>query len=343
MPCNLVSLIRILILAVFSTTAPSGFAKSTTTTDRSSAGVGERHAHLNYTEALLLGLVEGVTEYLPISSTGHLILINHLLGLDADSSDRDGRQGSFAAAEKIQGQSPRRAAINAYTIVIQAGSIAAVLLLYRRRLREMLQGLLGQSREGLLVVRNLVAAFLPAAAAGPLLGTIVAECLFHPKAVGIALVAGAFLMRCVERRQQRKEERKGAWGGERGSELHELSLKAAVGIGVLQCFALWPGTSRSMMTLVGGYLAGFRPPQAAEFSFLLGLVTLSAAAGYTIWQNGSIMIEVLPLGPAILGGFTAAVAAAVAVKGLVALLTRKGLSLFIGYRLCLGSVVLVFL
>ena len=98
-----------------------------------------------------------------------------------------------------------------------------------------------------------------------------------------------------------------------------------------------------MMTLVGGYLAGFRPPQAAEFSFLLGLVTLSAAAGYTIWQNGSIMIEVLPLGPAILGGFTAAVAAAVAVKGLVALLTRKGLSLFIGYRLCLGSVVLVFL
>ena len=303
----------------------------------------DRQVALTYPEALVLGIVEGITEYLPISSTGHLIIVNRLLGLDGSSTVEDAAQmPSLSGAERSETTNERRSAINAYAIVIQAGAIAAVLMLYPKRIRQVFLGLAGRSHQGLRLARNLAVAFTPAAVAGLLWGKAIEERLFYPTPVGTALIAGAILMGAVEyrRRRQNRDKNKAL---EKGLELHELSTKAALGIGLLQCLALWPGTSRSMVTLVGGYLAGFRPLQAAEFSFLLGLVTLSAAATYKAWQSGSSMIEVLPLGPVLLGGLAATVSAAFAIKALISLLTKQGLALFVGYRICLGVTVLVFL
>lgn len=271
-------------------------------------------AAFGYVEALVLGLVEGVTEYLPISSTGHLILTNRALGL----------------SEEVEGSS-LRAAADAYAIVIQSGAIAAVVLLYWRRLLEMVYGVSGRSREGLLLARNLVVAFLPAAVLGLLLDDIIEHYLFNPTSVMVALVGGAGLMLWVERRRH-------AQGVSEGLDLHELSLSACLMIGFLQCVAMWPGTSRSMMTIVGGYLAGLRPSRAAEFSFLLGLITLSAASGYKLVSSWEAL-RTLNVGAAFFGIVVATIAAALSVKWLVGYLSQHGLALFAWYRIGLALVI----
>ena len=205
-------------------------------------------------DAIILGIVEGITEYLPVSSTGHLILFNWMLGLDSGPAARSA---------------------DAFTIVIQGGAILAVLGLYRNRVRSMLRGLAGKDPRGMRLVVNLFVAFLPAAVVGPFVNDWIEARLFQPVPVLVALGGGGLLMLFMGR------------SGRRGSNMDpaDLSLAAAFFIGLLQLIAMWPGVSRSMITIVAGMMVGLRPVRAAEFSFLLGLPTLGGACVWRLTKN----------------------------------------------------------
>ncbi len=299
-------------------------------------------ATLDYGDAVILGLVEGITEFLPVSSTGHLILTNAWLGLDSETPVlRD--DGTVLKVEAENGGlRPYTVgeAAYAYVIVIQAGAIAAVLLLYWRTILSVVLGCLGRDPDGLKLAVNLVAAFIPAAVLGLLLDDWIEATLGRNiTAVAGALIVGAFVMLGVE--AWRKRKGRAAGDPDAGPALHELPVSRAVMIGVFQCFAMWPGTSRSMATIVGGYLAGLSPARAAEFSFLLGLITLTAASGYKFVFDGREMLAALDAGPVLVGCLVAFASAALAVKWLVGYLSRHGLALFAWYRIALA--VLVFL
>jgi len=300
------------------------------------AGPPPRAASLGYPEALILGVVEGITEYLPISSTGHLLLTNALLGLDSAEPllGEDGQPLLTPKGEPVT----LKAAADAYAIVIQGGAILAVLFLYWRRVWQVVLGFLGLSPHGLLLGRNLLLAFLPAVFLGLLLADWIEDKLFAPLPIAVALAGGGVLMLGVEAWRKRRLP-----GGYEHLDLHSLSIRQSLFIGLLQCVAMWPGTSRSMMTIVGGYLVGLRPAKAAEFSFLLGLITLSAASGYTAVRSGPSLFLAIDMGPMLVGIAVSFVAAALAVKWLIGYLTRHGLALFAWYRFALAALVVLFL
>lgn len=284
---------------------------------------------MTWWEALLLGLIEGITEYLPISSTGHLILAAALLGLDEPEATRD--------------------AVNAFLIIIQGGAILAVLGLYRDRVAEMIRGVISWRGPGLRLALNLFVSFLPAAVFGVLLDATIERYLFHPGPVVAALLAGGVVMLLIGRWQRRILH---AGDGPEGDAAHfvdiaQLSWQRALLIGALQCFAMWPGLSRSMTTIVAGMLVGMRPRQAAEYSFLLGLPTLGGACVYRSAQliagDTNPIAELGGWLPVIIGIVAATVSAALAIKWLVAWLNRHGLALFGWYRIGLAAVVFVLL
>ncbi len=301
--------------------------------------------NLSYSDAIILGLVEGITEYLPVSSTGHLILTNAILGLDGDTPILD-QNGEPIFVEDPSSGSLRPYTIGeaayAYVIVIQAGAIAAVVLLYWQTILQIALGCIGRDKKGRKLAVNLVCAFIPAAIIGLLLDDWIETYLGdNVPAVAAALVVGALVMLVVER--WRKHGKKEAINPEDGPGIHELSIRQSVMIGLFQCIAMWPGTSRSMATIVGGYLAGLSPKHAAEFSFLLGLITLSAASGYKIVSDGSHMLAALEIRPVLLGCLVAFISAALAVKWLVSYLSKHGLALFAWYRIALAIVVFTML
>ena len=266
---------------------------------------------MEWWHAVVLGLVEGVTEYLPVSSTGHLILTSALLGLDTPD---------------------QRASLAAFEIVIQGGAILAVLGLYRERVAQMLRGLVGRDAVGRSLLVNLMVGFAPAAVLGPVLDHPIEEHLFHAVPVLAALFAGGLWMIWLGRRSP-----------ERGDALESLGWRAALAIGLFQCVAMWPGTSRSMMAIAGGVLLGLRARDAAEFSFLLGVPTLGAATGFKLVKNllGSVqhgtpnLFQQLGVAPVLLGLAVATASAVVAVRWLVGFLQRHGLAPFGWYRVAL--------
>jgi len=270
---------------------------------------------MNWWHAVVLGLVEGITEYLPVSSTGHLILVSSLLGLDT----------------------PEHAeALKAFEIAIQGGAILAVLGLYRHRVLQMLRGLVGRDPAGLRLLGNLALGFLPAAALGPLLDKPIDRLLFRPLPVLFALAAGGVWMIWLDRRKR---------GNPTGDGLDDLDGRRALWIGLFQCVAMWPGTSRSMVTIAGALLVGLRVRDAAEFSFLLGVPTLGAACVYKLAKNllaarvggaPNLFAALGPL-PVLLGFAVAAVSAALAVRWLVGFLQRSGLAPFGWYRIALAA------
>ncbi len=307
-----------------------------------SAPVTTQTRSLSYTDAIALGLVEGITEYLPVSSTGHLILTNAVLGLDGDSPVADSN-GQVVMITGDDGK-PRPYTIGEaaydYVIVIQAGAIIAVIWLYWDSILHMLMGIVGIAPEGRRLALNLFVAFLPAAVIGLLLNDLIEQYLGdNIHAVVGALIVGAVVMLVVER--WRHKGKKGTIPPEDGPTIYNLPLHKAFMIGCIQCLAMWPGTSRSMATIVGGYMAGLSPAHAAEFSFLLGLITLSAASGYTMLNDGSEMIQGLSVGPVLMGCLVAFAAAALAIKWLVAYLSKHGLALFAWYRIGLAILVLL--
>ncbi len=298
---------------------------------------------LSARDAIILGLVEGVTEFLPVSSTGHLIVATYALGLQSESplAGPDGKPlwSKPPSAKHPQGVPlTMKLAADAYTVVIQFGAIAAVVLLYWRPIASMARGVMGRDIAGLRLAINIIVAFLPAAVIGLLIAGWIDAHLFTIWAVLTAQVAGAFLMLYAEKWRRRRNAYAVAT-----REPADLGLGSSLRIGLLQCVAMWPGTSRSMMTIVGGYFAGLDPRRAAEFSFLLGFVTLSAATVYKSYQSGAAMIAVFGWPHVLLGCAVAACSAAVAVRFLVGWLTRHGLAAFAIYRLITAAAVAAWL
>lgn len=270
-------------------------------------------AGLSTWDALLLGLVEGVTEFLPVSSTGHLLLAERVLGL------------------------PPSEALTAFTVVVQVGAILAVLGLYRARAGQCVRGLLGRDAEGLRLTLHLLLAFAPAAAAGLWLHERIERQLFSLWPTVAAWAVGGLVL--LSLRRWLGARREGGDARAAGLELTSLTPRMAVGIGLFQLLALWPGTSRSLASLVGGLAVGLGLTAAVEFSFLLGVVTLSAAAGWTLLSRGAELgaeVGLLPLG---LGLGAAALSAALAVRWLVTWVQSHDLTPFGWYRLGLAALV----
>ncbi|MBI5725750.1 MAG: undecaprenyl-diphosphate phosphatase [Planctomycetes bacterium] len=274
-------------------------------------------------QAAVLGVVEGLTEYLPVSSTGHLIIAGHLMG-HSKFSDQPGPLGKKIISSD---------AIGAFDIVIQLGAILAVLGLYRGRVGQMCLGIAGRDPWGLRLLGLLMLAFLPSAAAGLLLHRPIEENLFSPMTVCWALFAGGLLMIAVEwfYRARRAKTRR--------LNLNQMTAWRALFIGLAQCLALWPGTSRSMITIVAAMLVGMEILAAAEFSFLLALPTLGAATVYSgIKDWDGLMNSAGPDGLAV-GLIVSAVVAAISVKLMIRWLTRHGLTPFGVYRIAIAGVI----
>jgi undecaprenyl-diphosphatase len=298
--------------------------------------------------AVVLGIVEGVTEFLPISSTGHLILANRVLDLDRE------RQAFDLQGNPLWSVSPQEAtderpievftvkqAADVYAVAIQAGAIAAVALLYFRSILAIFAGLLGRNPDGLRLLRNLLVAFFPAVVLGLAFEDLIDAYLFSVETVAAALVVGSVIMVVADVWQRRRAKRLG--DALPDPALAQMSVRQALLIGVLQCFAMWPGMSRSMMTIVGGYCAGLRPARAAEFSFLLGLPTLTGAALYKSLGSGDLVVAAFGWQPLVIGCVVAAIAGGLSVKWLVGYLTRHGLGIFAIYRIVLAIAVLAVL
>jgi len=273
--------------------------------------------------AAILGFVEGLTEYLPVSSTGHLILTSKFLGI------------------------PKSEGLDAFEIVIQGGALLAVIGVYRRSVWAMLQGLIGKNREGLKLFILLVIAFIPAAIAGLLFEHRIKAHLFKPVPVAIALVVGGIAMILMQRFTRPKyfdAPMDDYPAGLAGTHLRIADLTAfqALLIGLAQCLALWPGTSRSMVTIVAGMLLGFTPVAAAEFSFLLALPILSAATLHDLKDHGHQILAACAPGAMPVGLIVSFVVAAISVQFLIRYLTRHGLAVFGWYRVALAVLVLWF-
>jgi undecaprenyl-diphosphatase len=298
---------------------------------------------VTYSDAVVLGLVEGITEFLPVSSIGHTILVTHALGLDLDQPllDRNGLP-ILTHHHGVTAPLTLKDAVDTYNVMVQAGPIAAILLLYWARVASLWRGLRGRDPVGLRLLRNLLVAFIPAGVLGLLFGHWIHENLFVAKSVAGALIAGALVILAIERWRKHRHSLD-ATADTSEQDMLVMTWRHALLIGVCQCFSLWPGTSRSMTTIVGGYLAGLRPALAAEFSFLLGLITLTAAAGYDAVSHFTELREGLSVGPLLVGVVVATVAAALSVKWFIGWIARHGIGFFAWYRLALAAVVLGFL
>ncbi len=260
-------------------------------------------------QAALLGLVEGLTEYLPVSSTAHLLLAQRAMGL------------------------PTSDASNAYAICIQSGAILAVFALYRARLFQVARGFVGRDAEGLRLFKCLAVAFFPAALIGKFLDKTIEHYLFGLWPVVAAwFVGGLFLLWLARRKLD------GA-----GLSIQSLGLSSAAIIGLCQCTAMWPGVSRSLATIAGGLLCGLGLASAIEFSFLLGLLTLGAATAYKGIQHGSALLEGNGALNLAIGLSVAFVAAWLSVRWMVRSLNARTLALFGWYRIALAGLVALLL
>ena len=259
-------------------------------------------------QALILAIIEGLTEFLPVSSTGHLILVSDLLG----TNDEKGK---------------------VFDIVIQLGAILAVCWEYRARFARAFGGFAADPVQRRFAA-NLAVAFLPAAAVGLAFQSQIKAYLFNPLTVAMALVVGGFVIFAVER-----------WYGRHGAPrvLHvdDMTWRDALKVGLAQCFSLIPGTSRSGATIMGGMLFGLSRPAATEFSFFLAVPIMFAATGYQIVKYRALFTAA-DLAPFAVGFATSFVAALLAVRGLIRFVASHDFRAFAWYRIVLGIVVVAY-
>lgn len=258
--------------------------------------------------ACLLGLVEGLTEFLPVSSTGHLILVSQWLG----SQDEGAK---------------------AFDIVIQLGAILAVVVHYRALLWARLTGLVERDPAAIRLFAALVLAFAPVAVVGLLLGKTIKRLLFGPLPVALALLCGGIVMIAIERWRRSRQV-----VGLHGSE--HVTPKRALLIGLGQCLSLWPGMSRSMSTIVAGQLTGLSTATAAEFSFLLSIPTLGTATLYEAYKSRHELSQGVGSAELAAGLLVSFIVAWAVIAGFVRYLSRRGLEPFGYYRIALSLVVL---
>lgn len=303
----------------------SGFATAAPTPAPQEISPAEAQAQFTPTRVIVTGVVEGVTEFLPISSTGHMIISDRLLGVDNAEHkivrgvvDRKGRPVNL-----------NRVADD-YIVIIQFGAILAVLVVFFGRLRQLAAGLLRLERPALALARSLFIAFLPAAVLGYLFKEYIP---FSIEIVALALITGGLVILLAEHYLPKHAATP--------DEVLRLSWRQALTIGLCQCVALIPGTSRSLATILGGRWAGLSAAAATEFSFLVGLAILSAASLYKVYGLGPALTQVYPLGSAGVGLLIAAGAAFLSVKWMVGFILRRGMGPFAWYRIALGAAILV--
>ena len=257
--------------------------------------------------ALLLGLVEGLTEFLPISSTGHLILAGALLGYQNEKS-------------------------KVFEIIIQTGAMFAIVWEYRARFLSVATGVF-KHRESQQFLINVIVAFMPAAVLGLLFGSVIKKYLFSALPVAFAFIIGGVVILWVERSAHVRER-------ERVRTVEAMTWRDALKVGLAQALALIPGTSRSGATIIGGRLLGLSRQVATEFSFFLAVPTLMAAGAYTLYKNRALLsasdMEFFSI------GFIAAfISAFLCVRWLLHYITRHDFSVFAWYRIVFGLVVIV--
>lgn len=281
-------------------------------------------------KAAFLGIIEGLTEFLPISSTAHLLIVGDWINFDSSS-------------DKV------------FEVVIQFGSILAVMWIFRARLWQLIRGTFSGDRTELLFTRNLLIAFLPAAVIGALMISYI-KALFHNPAVFVlTLVGGGLLMLWVERKPQyaKFEDESGqvASYGKGDSvtslratanTLEEITWKQALVVGFAQCVAMVPGTSRSGATIIGGMLAGIQRKTATEFSFFLAMPTMLAATVYDLYRNAGALSGT-EINAIIVGFVLAFLSALVVVRAVLNFVSRRTYRPFAWYRIALGGVVMLWL
>jgi undecaprenyl-diphosphatase len=257
--------------------------------------------------AVLLGVIEGLTEFLPVSSTGHLILAGELVGFTDNSSI-------------------------AFKIAIQLGAILAVLLVYWQRFWAVGTGLLKAQPGAIAFTRNILLGFVPALLIGVIAYDAIRAAMQTPEIVAIALVVGGIIILVLERIVKNV----------RFHSVEDIPFGTALSIGLIQCTAMLPGVSRSGATIMGGLMMGVERKTAAEFSFFLAVPTMMAATAYALWKDRALLsaddLDMIAI------GFTAAfVVAVIVVKAFVALVGRYGFAPFAYYRIIVGSAALLWL
>ena len=255
-------------------------------------------------KVLILGIVEGLTEFLPISSTGHLILAGDLLGYNDERA-------------------------KVFQLVIQTGAMLAVLWEYRARFAKALSGIASDPAARRFWML-LGVAFIPAAVMGLSFGSMIKAQLFKPVPVALAFIVGGLVILWVERRGTRRA---------RVDCVDEMSLLDALKVGIAQCFALIPGTSRSGATIIGGMLFGLSRPAATEFSFFLAVPTLMAAGAYDFYKHRALF-EAADLGLLGLGSLAAFASAFFVIRWLIRYVATHDFQPFAWYRIVFGAVVL---
>ena len=263
-----------------------------------------------FVKAALMGIVEGLTEFLPISSTGHLILAGSLLGFGAD-----------AGADKAK----------VFDIAIQTGAIFAVVLVYWQRLVDTARGLGSEPRAQRFAV-NVIVGFLPAIVLGLLLGKAIKAHLFTPTVVATTFIIGGLIILWAERRAR-------GTGPARVAEVDDMSALDALKVGLVQCLALVPGTSRSGASIIGGMMMGLSRKAATEFSFFLGIPTLVGAGAYSLYKERALLsMADLPL--FLTGLVFAFLSAWVCVRWLLRYVSTHDFAPFAWYRIVFGVVIL---
>jgi len=265
---------------------------------------------LVFLQAVFLGIIEGVTEFLPISSTGHLILVGDLLGFQ-------GPPGKL------------------FEISIQLGAILAVCWLYQEKLIETVRAFF-HSVGARRFVLNLFLAFFPAMVLGAAFYKVIRDVLFSPWVVSVALIVGGVLILIIERLPVVRHPKVSY------DRVEDVPLRKAFAVGVFQCLAMIPGTSRSAATIMGALLMGVTRRAAAEFSFLLAIPTMLAATVYSIYKNRDAIsgdsIEVVTV-----GFIVAFVVALFVVRWAINFVSRHGFAPFAYYRIAIGTIMLVLL
>ncbi len=258
-----------------------------------------------FLKAVLMGLVEGFTEFIPVSSTGHLIITGELIGF-LDKERRD-----------------------VFEVAIQLAAILAVCWEYRVRLFGVARGVLTE-RSAQRFVGNLLVAFLPAAILGFLFLSQIKQYLFHPEPVAIALIVGGVLILWAEKRTHVV----------RVQEVDEMTPLDALKIGLAQCLALVPGTSRSGATIIGGLLFGLSRKAATEFSFFLAIPVMFAATIYDVYKHRELF-SVDDIGILAVGSVASFISAFIAVRGLIRFISKHNFTVFAWYRIGFGVLILL--
>jgi undecaprenyl-diphosphatase len=267
-------------------------------------------------KAAVMGLVEGLTEFLPISSTGHLILAASLLDFTGDRT-------------------------KVFEIAIQTGAMFSVVWEYRARLARVLSGV-GRDPVANRFVRNVAVAFVPAAVFGLALGSLIKRFLFHPVPVAVALVVGGLLILAIERRHHRLYGAMDRAGRRRArvETVDDIGVADALKVGLLQCLALIPGTSRSGATIIGALVLGFSRQAATEFSFFLGIPTLMGAGVYSVWKYRDLLsMQDLPI--FVVGTVVSFFSALVCIRWLIRYVSTHDFVPFAWYRIVFGGLVLL--